>query len=142
MYTPDGTIGRVTLSGVTGSIGIYSMLVAFGFLVNPWAGSLLIVPMAAILGITLTMIAVLTLWPVYLSAIGRIDSPEENIVKSDDKAKHSSIEELKTKYQRGELTEGELERELEATLDESSSRLATNPPSTDRVDDFLEREKE
>ncbi|WP_193363513.1 hypothetical protein [Halobiforma nitratireducens] len=59
-YTPDGTLGRLGLSAVSGSAGVYALLVAFGFLVSPWIGSLLLVPIAAVAGVCPTVVTVLT----------------------------------------------------------------------------------
>lgn len=118
-YTPDGTGGRIALSAITGPIGAYSLLLAFGFLVNPWIGSIVFVPATAVLGTVLTITAILTLWPVYLSTIGRLDSPAAYHDEPDDQAEPSPVERLKASYRRGELSETEFERELEALLERS-----------------------
>lgn len=150
-YTPDTTIGRIVLATLTAPIGFYSLMLAFGFLVNPWVGSLLIVPAGAILGIALTITTVLTLWPVYLSAIGRIDSPEEYRSEVKDEADRTPIEQLKLRYQHGELTEEAFEREVETLLNQPTSQnfdgqnetddRTENQPAIDRVSKLAEPER-
>ena len=116
-YTPDGTRGRVGLAAVAGPVGVYVFMLAFGFLVNPWIGSLVVVPAAAVAGTLLTTLAVLMLWPVYLAAIGRIDSPTAYLDGPSDDPEPSPEERLKRQYERGLLSEEEFERELEAVLE-------------------------
>ena len=140
-YTPDRTIGRTALAAITGPVGIYSLLLAFGFLINFWIGSFLIVPMAALLGIILVITTLLTLWPVYLSAIGQVDSPEEYLCKLEEEDKWSSIEQLKVRYQHGEFTEEEFEREVEAALNRPSSKPDENLPTTDQIDELIKPER-
>ena len=127
-YTPDGALGRIGLSAVAGPVGVYALLLAVGFLVNPWIVSVLVVPMAAVAGVFLTVVAVLTLWPVYLSAIGRLDAASEyrnhleTAPGSDRESRAgtdaSATEQLKTRYRRGELSEEAFERKLERALSE------------------------
>lgn len=132
-YTPDGTRGRVGLAAVAGPVGVYAFMLAFGFLVNPWIGSLVVVPGAAVAGVLLTALAVLMLWPVYPSAIGRIDSPAAYPDGSSDGLEPSPEERLKRQYERGQLSEAELERELEAILEESRHEDTETGQSTSSV---------
>ncbi len=140
-YTPDGALGRVGLSAITGPVGIYALLLAVGFLVNPWIASLLIVPMAAVVGVFLTVVTVLTLWPVYLSAIGRIDAASEyrnHLETATEPARESragtdvsTTERLKARYRQGELSEEAFERELERALSEDGRRTDGRTEPTD-----------
>ena len=140
-YTPDGALGRVGLSAVAGPVGIYALMLAVGFLVNPWIASVLVVPVAAVAGVFLTVVTVLTLWPVYLSAIGRIDAASEyrnhleTVSESDRQsqaqADASATEQLKTRYRQGELSEEAFERELERALSEDGHGTDERPEPTD-----------
>ncbi|AFZ72730.1 hypothetical protein [Natronobacterium gregoryi] len=143
-YTPDGTRGRLGLAAVAGLVGIYSLMIAFGFLVNPWIGSLLLVPGAAVAGVFLTLLTLVTLWPIYLSLIGHIDasdaySPDAYSSESETESTPSPTDGLKSQYQRGELSEAEFERELEAVLSETDERVAAR---ADIVDEIRERDDE
>ncbi|NGM70090.1 hypothetical protein G6M89_13920 [Natronolimnobius sp. AArcel1] len=146
-YTPDGTAGRLGLATVTGAVGGYALLLAFGFMINPWVGSLLLVPLGAIAGIGLLITTVVTLWPIYLSLIGHLESPADYSkqpkddrppVDADTSADRNNeddpIEQLKSEYEQDALSEEEFERALEAILatDQSvqSEATATNRPSS------------
>ena len=120
-YTPDGTLGRLGLGAVTAPVGVYSLLVAVGFLFNPALVSWLLVPTAAAVGVALVSLTLLTLWPIYLSLIGRIDSPAEyaDAVRSSSAPSPSPVERLKAEYRRGRLSEEEFENALEAVLEEA-----------------------
>ncbi|SDR28985.1 SHOCT domain-containing protein [Natronobacterium texcoconense] len=142
-YTPDGTRGRLGLAAVVGPVGIYSLMIAFGFLVNPWIGSLLLVPGAAAAGVFLTLLTLVTLWPIYLSLIGRIDAPAAYSSEPRTESTLSPTDELKSQYQRGDLSEAEFERELEAVLSETDERAAARADVVDEIrepDDERERE--
>ncbi|WP_255191502.1 hypothetical protein [Natronobeatus ordinarius] len=118
-YTPDGTLGRLGLGAVTAPVGVYSLIVAVGFLLNPALVSWLLVPTAAAVGVALVSLTLLTLWPVYLSLIGRIDRPTEyaDAARSSPSPSPSPVERLKEEYRRGRLSEEEFENALEAALE-------------------------
>lgn len=116
-YTPDGTVGRLLLASVVGTgAGVVSFL-TLGFITYPILASLLVVPLGAVASLALWMITVLTLWPVYLWAIGRTESPTAYSRKLRGQSDAPSTERLKRAYQRGDLSEDELERELDGLLD-------------------------
>lgn len=72
------------------------------------------------------VMTIITLWPVYLSTIGRIESPADYATKLRNRSLPSPTEQLKDEYQKGKLSEDDLERELEAVLDGSDRPRAKN----------------
>lgn len=64
--------------------------------------------------------AALTLWPVYLSAIGRVDSPAAYSKALRDSAS-TRVEQLTDAYRAGELSEAELDQQLETALKNEQS---------------------
>lgn len=74
-YTPDGTLGRLLLTAVAGSVGgtalvltIWVVAVALPF----WPIIALAMAGGGLAGVGLSVVA---LWPVYLSLIGNVESP-------------------------------------------------------------------
>ncbi|MBP1921089.1 hypothetical protein J2751_000072 [Halorubrum alkaliphilum] len=126
-YTPDGTVGRLALAAVAAPVAGFSLFLAAGFFLAPAPISLLIVPLTAAFGGGLSLLAVLTIWPVYLSAIGRVDSPPEYSRAIRDRPSNSRTDRVKRKYREGSISEAELESELDTILDSSNDE----PPSTD-----------
>lgn len=139
-YTPDETFGRLGLAAITGPVGVYSLMIAFGFAVNLWIGSLLIVPVAAFIGLFLTAVTVLTLWPVYLAAIDHISDPVDYPRESEDEPPVSQTERLKAKYRRGELSDDEFERQLEAALERDPDEADLDRSSTSTAESVKEPE--
>ncbi|WP_224336093.1 SHOCT domain-containing protein [Haloprofundus halobius] len=130
-YTPDGTLGRVLLASATGSLSGGAFLLAifglasFGFV---WFLTGLL---AAGVGVVAALLTVLTLWPVYLSLIGNVESPEEygradspSTPAAKRVADTDPSEVLKRKYAAGELSDEEFERRLDRLLnaDEATRR--------------------
>ncbi|WP_224269103.1 SHOCT domain-containing protein [Haloprofundus salinisoli] len=122
-YTPDGMLGRLLLASVTGTLSGGAFLLAvfglasFGFV---W---FLTGVLAAGVGVVAALLTILTLWPVYLSLIGNIESPERYgragppstmAAKRADDTDPSEI--LKRKYAAGELSDEEFERRLDTLL--------------------------
>lgn len=120
-YTPDGTAGRLGLATVTGLVGGCMLwLAAVGVVIGTAFSTLLLTPITAIGFFLCLVLTVLTLWPVYLSAIGRVESPSEYSNKVRKQSLRSPTEQLKQEYQKGSLSEDDLEQELEAVLNRSS----------------------
>jgi len=139
-YTPDGWLGRLLLGLVAGSVagtlvpvGLFA-LGAFTFF------SVLTGMLALPAGIAAAVVAVVTLWPVYLSLIGNLESaadyehPAATTRRSsgfdadstpardlaDDQAdptEEDSVALLKRRYAAGELSDEEFERRLGRLLD-------------------------
>ncbi|GAB7017328.1 hypothetical protein JCM18750_01890 [Halostagnicola bangensis] len=151
-YTPDGTFGRSVFSLFSGSVAGYLLFVSLGFLVAPALLSFLIVPLAGIVGFGLAALTVLTFWPVYLSVIGRIDSPtdysEELRDRSSqpfrdfrDQPSQSRTDRLKRQYQEGTISEDKLERELEHAFENSDLTGSTGEWRLSSRDSHLERKR-
>jgi len=118
-YTPDGTVGRLALAAVAAPVAGFSLFLAAGFFLAPAPISLLIVPLTAALGGSLSLLALLTIWPVYLSAIGRVDSPAEYSKTVRGRSSDSRTERVKREYREGSISETELESQLDAVLGSS-----------------------
>lgn len=137
-YTPQGTLGRVVLGvvalglspalllgGVAGMGGVFSLLpFVFGFL-------------ALVAGLAAAVVGVVTLWPVYLSLIGNVESPAAYPVGSaatrparrTEAAPEPTAEGdlgaeelLKRRYAAGDISREEFERRLDGLLDGGGSR--------------------
>lgn len=128
-YTPDGALGRTLLALVAGPSALLSLFLAIAFLNTPTIASLLVVPLAAVVGIGLGLLTALVLWPVYLSVIGRVDSAATYSGTRQTDAKASPAERVKSQYREGEMSEAELERRLESVLDGSSEEKSPRADS-------------
>ena len=64
--------------------------------------------------------AALTLWPVYLSAIGRVDSPAAYSKALRD-SESTRVEQLTDAYRTGEISETELDQQLDTVLENDRS---------------------
>lgn len=126
-YTPDGTLGRLGLAAVTGSVGGFLLWASLvGLVAGTAVSAVVLTPPAAIGFIICMVMTIITLWPVYLSTIGRIESPADYATKLRNRSSPSPTEQLKDEYQKGKLSEDDLERELEAVLDGSDRPRAKN----------------
>jgi hypothetical protein len=135
-YTPDGTLGRLLLGLV--ALGVTTGL-ALGGLLSVLGASLLEVTagVTAIgLGVGTLLFGLVTLWPVYLSLIGNVESPAEydtsrsrrtrgsvaatadaSLGASSDAHGDESPEAiLKRRYAAGEIDDAEFERRLETVM--------------------------
>jgi len=122
-YTPDGALGRLLLAAVAGSIGGAALLAAI------WAAaaSVLLWPLVALastaVGLVGASLALVALWPVYLSLIGNVESasayPGAGIAPPPTDAgtdPDDAVALLKRRYAAGELSEPEFERRLDDLL--------------------------
>lgn len=157
-YTPDGAVGRLLFGGLTGSVGAFALYVALGFLLftGTTVGTLLVVPLAALLGSVFGALSLTVLWPVYLSAIGRVESPQQYSRKLRERAngarpprpsesesatpnESSAAERLQSAYLQGAISEATFERELEKLLADSDSTEGADDPDSRAGDDLEER---
>ncbi len=106
-------------------------------------------------GIPMVLVGLLTLWPLYLSLIGNLESaadysvpgmdranppvetPQRDPSAKDDVDATDPFADLKRQYAAGDLSEDEFERRLDARLDEvdSSTRGADDNTTRDRLQD-------
>ena len=114
-YTPDGALGRFLFGSVTGSLGLWFLAWA---ILEP---TMLLLPIVLLgLAVSLLTLSVTTLWPVYLSLVGNLESPEEYGVdrtETSEITEEDPIAALKRRYASGELSESEFERRLDTLLE-------------------------
>lgn len=116
-YTPDGTVGRVLLGvGLSGGGGFAALLGLVGVLQLD-----LLALLAGLVGIGLgsaaLAVGLVTLWPVYLAAIGNVDSPAAYGVGLDRAHRDGDpVTILERRYAAGELSREEFERRLDDVL--------------------------
>lgn len=147
-YTPDGAVGRGILGAATGTIGLWLVAIAL-FEIPRWGltlSALLWMPSLLATGIPLLAFTTLVLWPLYLSLIGNLESTEEYAGPgtmgdtgaerlTNESATASSgaepkagtddpLEDLKSRYERGDISEVEFERLVEDRLQESTGTPA------------------
>ncbi|UPM44190.1 hypothetical protein [Halocatena salina] len=138
-YTPDGTLGRLGLAVATGSTGGFLLwAAAVGLFTGTALSTVLITPPAAIGFFVCAIITTLMIWPVYLSAIGRVDSPVDYASELRDQPSISPTEQIKDEYQTGNLSETDLERELEAVLEKSNRSQSKDHTQRSQNDQQLE----
>ncbi|KTG11174.1 hypothetical protein AUR64_05555 [Haloprofundus marisrubri] len=141
-YTPDSTFGRLLLASATGAFtgsALLFSLFGFGSLGFGW---FFVGLLALGLSIVAGLLTVLVLWPVYLSLIGNLDSPQsygnakpkstriystdsvDRTDRADSPDSSNPSEILKRKYAAGELSDEEFERRLDTLLnaDETTRR--------------------
>ncbi|WP_134668832.1 SHOCT domain-containing protein [Halorussus marinus] len=123
-YTPDGRLGRLLLAALAGGVGAASLLLAI------WsaAASVVLWPLVALAataaGLGGVALALIVLWPVYLSLIGNVESA--SAYAETGGAAPSSVAEpsdpddavalLKRRYAAGEISETEFESRLDDLL--------------------------
>ncbi|WP_436346283.1 SHOCT domain-containing protein [Natronorubrum sp. FCH18a] len=124
-YTPDGALGRWLLGSGVGTVGLWFFALAF------FDGTLSIFVSVLLLGLAapLLLFAGLVLWPVYLSLIGNLESPDaysvgDGTTAEPDTASETGgedpLEVVKRRYANGEITEAEFEHRLENLLEVDS----------------------
>ena len=161
-YTPDGLLGRLVFAGAMGPIITFFVWLAGLGILSSGLSSLLLLLFATVAGVGVTLLGLVVLWPVYLSLIGNIESPEAysngdstgtlDVTDSDD-----SVAELKQQYAAGEMGDEEFERrqnqlsilihggdeEFERRLDTLlgvEERISSNPsPNVDPTSPEYER---
>ena len=130
-YTPDGTLGRLLVASATAAAGLFgvwltAVLLFAGTTLAALAGG----PITGVVSVLLLAVATLTLWPVYLSAIGRVDSPTAYSKALRDSAS-SRVEQLTNAYRTGEISETDLDQQLDTVLENDRSGSEAVEP-TDR----------
>ncbi|MEZ3116175.1 SHOCT domain-containing protein [Halobaculum sp. MBLA0147] len=116
-YTPDGTIGRVLL-GVGLSVGGgFTALIGLAGVLQLDLLAFLAGLVGIGLGLSALVVGLVTLWPVYLAAIGNVDSPAAYGVGLDRTHRDGDpVTILERRYAAGELSREEFERRLDDVL--------------------------
>ena len=134
-YTPQGTLGRVLLGVV--ALGLSPVLLLGA--VAGMGGFFSLLPFVAgvlslVGGVAAALVGVVALWPVYLSAIGNVESPADYMggtagrrrsppASLDAEETDLDAEELlKRRYASGDLSREEFERRLDTLLDGDERR--------------------
>jgi len=129
----------VILALTSGLASGFSLSVSLAFLFTPVPISLLIVPIFGSIGLGTAVLTLLLLWPVYLAAIGNVDSPIAYAQKIGSPSKQSAVDPLdhqqttpssdkpddalvvlRDRYARGEISEQAFEQRLERLLETES----------------------
>ena len=121
-YTPDGALGRTLLGGTA---LLLAPFLFFGGIAGLGGASsfaaFVLALFAAVLGVPALLVGVLTLWPVYLSLIGNVESaaayPDGAAGPAEERETAEDI--LKRRYAAGELSQEEFERRLDSVLETS-----------------------
>ncbi|ESP88472.1 SHOCT domain-containing protein [Candidatus Halobonum tyrrellensis] len=145
-YTPQGTVGRLLLGVVALGVSPVLILGAAAGMSGPLSLFPFLVGLLALVGGVVTaVVGVLTLWPVYLSLIGNVDSAADYMngtgrsasangsrvaaasagsEPASDEADLDAEELLKRRYAAGDLSREEFERRLDTLLDRDGRRAA------------------
>ncbi|MFB6175850.1 MAG: SHOCT domain-containing protein [Halobaculum sp.] len=149
-YTPDGALGRGLFGLLVGSGSGFLGIVALAVMFNE-VGLLPILfgLVGGTVGLAGTLLALVVLWPVYLSLIGNVASADEyGVGAADDPADFEAGRDvntdpggtdpetiLKRRYAAGELTREEFERRLDNVMDarpERRDRASTTTSGNER----------
>ncbi|WP_158055411.1 SHOCT domain-containing protein [Halorussus halophilus] len=141
-YTPDGTLGRLILAACVGTASATALFIA-AIVTSAMAGLwFFLAPLAAGFGLAAGLLAIVTLWPVYLSLIGNVESPRAYMKAGTHSASDSfdtgtiqsfassdsedAVANLKRQYAAGDISEKELDERVENLLhvDEVASRAS------------------
>lgn len=144
-YTPDSTAGRVFFAFATAGFTGFGVWLAFlGLVLTGGLGALLSLFVLAV-GVTVGLLGLVVLWPIYLSLIGHVESASEypqtgRTASFDGLDEHDGAEEdeplalLKHQYTSGTISEAEFERRLDHLL--GTDRVP--PERADDARDVLE----
>lgn len=125
-YTPDGILGRLLLGAVGCGVSASALTLAVWGAVTFTPLSLAFALLTGVVGLAAGVLGVTTLWPVYLSLIGNVDSPAayaERVagspaaVSAGCETDEDDVARLKRRYAAGDLSEGEFERRLDRLLE-------------------------
>ncbi|WP_128477935.1 SHOCT domain-containing protein [Halorussus pelagicus] len=139
-YTPDGTLGRTLLGGIALT---FAPFLFFGgiemlFPVITLTTSLMGL-FGFVVGLSAFFVGILTLWPVYLSLIGNVESaamyPDGASKSRPNENRESAEAILKRRYAAGELSREQFEHQLNALLETSESDHKKPRPNEERRDD-------
>lgn len=116
-YTPDGTLGRLLFGTVVGSLAGTAAVGGLGGLLLGDVAAFLLGLGGLLVGLPLLAVALVTLWPVYLSLIGNLREPAAYGVGDELETPEADAEAiLQRRYAAGELSREEFERRLDDVL--------------------------
>ena len=130
-YTPDGPLGRLLFAVIAGASGVGSILLGVFSLVSFGVLGVLGGLLLGVVGLVACLLAVVVLWPVYLSLIGNVESAA-SYAQADATGSSATaddpVEILKREYAAGNVPDEAFERRLDALLDaeERDSRQGGN----------------
>lgn len=144
-YTPDGTLGRLLFGLVVGSVAGTTLIAGIGGLFLGELGAFVLGVFGIALGAPGVVAALAALWPVYLSLIGNLDSPETYAVGEGLETPEADPEAiLQRRYAEGEISRETFERRLDDLLAADADRRVSgggrrsgepNDPRDDESDD-------
>jgi len=139
-YTPGGTLGRTLLGGTALLLApfmFFGGIAGLGSAAN--VAAFVMALFGSVVGLPAFFVGILTLWPVYLSLIGNVESAAmypDGASKSRPTENRESAEAiLKRRYAAGELSREQFERQLNAVLDTSESDRREPRPNEERRED-------
>jgi len=142
-YTPDGTIGRTLLGGTALLLAPFLFFGGTSILLDPTSLFAFLTGLVTfVVSIPALFVGLVAAWPVYLSLIGNVESPDlypdgASAPDADDE-RESAEAILKRRYAAGELSREEFERQLNAVMGTSDGDRG-RAGSGDRERDRRER---
>lgn len=139
-YTPNSAIGRLLLAAAAGVIGGFTFWLALvGVLVGGLLSGLFGLAAAGV-ALGMGVLIVVTLWPVYLSLIGNVESAtaySDRIESSATERDDGPVALLQRRYANGEIPEAEFERRLDELLDADERSRASERSTRDEAREEL-----
>ncbi|WP_313693911.1 SHOCT domain-containing protein [Halorarum halobium] len=142
-YTPDGLLGRVLLGLPMLALAPVLFIGGFAMLGGPTSLLVFLMGLLFLLASPFSLLlGVVCLWPVYLSLIGNVESPDaypeqERSFDVRREAAENAEATLKRRYAKGEISREEFEKRLDALFDADDRR-----PGPDRREGSRTRRRE
>ena len=138
-YTPDDTTRRALVAMPLIAIGGYSLTWFAATLVST---IMLWVPLiGAGVSLGILILGLVMVWPLYLSFIGNIDSPEAYMRTEPEAGSESALGTAKQQYAAGDISEQEFERRVENLLNTDSKVFSkSGTTTTEQREHIRERE--
>lgn len=141
-YTPDGAGGRLLLTIGAGFVSLFSLWMALVGVVETGVLWTIVAVLGGAIGLATGLLAVVVLWPVYLSLIGRVETTTEyrktdEPPSTDETTEGDPIDVLKHRYATGQISEEEFDRRVDSLLDVGSKDASRADER--EIDDELER---
>lgn len=142
-YTPNTAFGRLLLAIPCGSVGVYSFTWSVATLIT--SGALWLPLLLAGVSLGAIIFSIMMLWPIYLSLIGTVESPnaytQVNTTLSHEERRDDSLAVVKRQYAAGHISETEFEHRVENLLHaDAESRLEPGAMNRRTRDGIRERD--